>query len=82
MTTQITKTEIRNAIKSFAESRPERQISFGEYIGTVGIKYVEIINCHDKTTTEKVPLDEFCEMVADGKTFIECYREYQEFNQY
>ena len=45
--------EIREAIKEYAESITDRQISFGEYIGVVGTKYVEIINCHEKTTTEK-----------------------------
>ena len=72
--------EIREAIKEYAESITDRQISFGEYIGVVGTKYVEIINCHEKTTTEKVNIEEFYGMILGGceKTFTECYFNYKQ----
>lgn len=75
---------IRKAIRDYAESKPERSYAFGCYIGTVGTKYVEIINCHGTTTTEKIPLEEFGGMVADGYKahFTECLSEYQESQEY
>lgn len=80
----MTNIEIRKAIKEEFDSRPDKQISLGIYLHSVGPKWVTIMDCHVKTTFEKIPIrafDGIGELIDNGDfeyciTFGELLDEY------
>ena len=48
-------------IKEKYNAIPEKQVSAGIYIHTIGRKYVTLLNTWGKTTLEKVEINEFYE---------------------
>lgn len=55
----MTTKEKRAKINDFIGTIPEAQIEVGQYVKTVGTKYVSIIDTWDTTTIERVTLDDF-----------------------
>jgi hypothetical protein len=51
--------EMRKEIKEKYSAIPEKQISSGIYLHTIGRKYVTIINTWNRTKFEKIALDDF-----------------------
>ena len=48
-------------IKEKYSAIPEKQVSAGIYIHTIGRKYITLLNTWGTTTLEKVEIDEFYE---------------------
>ena len=48
-------------IKEKYSAIPDKQVSTGIYIHTIGRKYITLVNAWGKTTFEKVDIDEFYE---------------------
>ena len=46
-------------IKAYYAGIPEKQVSAGVYLKSVGTKYVTLINTWGATTIKKVPIDDF-----------------------
>lgn len=57
--TEMTNTEMAKAIKEKFAAIPEKQVSTGVYIKTIGRKYVTLVNTWGNTTLEKVDIEEF-----------------------
>ncbi len=57
--TEKTNTEMAKAIKEKFAAIPEKQVSTGVYIKTIGRKYVTLVNTWGYTTLEKVDIEEF-----------------------
>ncbi len=55
-----TRKEMRLEIEEIYSGIPGKQISTGIYIDKVGTKYVHIINTWEKTTSEKILIEDFC----------------------
>ena len=51
--------EMKQEIKEKYEAIPERQISTGIYLHTIGRKYVTVMNTWNGTKLEKIEIDEF-----------------------
>ena len=52
---------LRNQIIERLAAIPERQVSPGVYVKSIGYKYVHVINTWEKTRVEKMTLQEFAE---------------------
>jgi len=48
-----------NKIRSKYEAIPEKQISAGVYLHTIGRKYITVMNTWNKTTLEKIEIEDF-----------------------
>jgi hypothetical protein len=72
----VTVKEIRKCLKEKLEGIPNKEISAGVYVKTVGTKYLTIINTWETTTQEKIHLSEFDNL--KNKSIGECIREYHE----
>ena len=55
----MTTKQIRTAITNKYAAIPERQISTGVYIHTVGYKYVTVLNSWDTTRLSRVTIEDF-----------------------
>lgn len=51
--------QMKSEILDRYNSRPEKQISAGIYLKSVGNKYVTILNTWGTTRVEKIPIEDF-----------------------
>jgi ribosomal protein L9 len=58
-TTKMTKPEMAKAIEEKYAAIPEKQVSAGIYIKTIGRKYVTLVNTWGVTTLVKIDIEEF-----------------------
>lgn len=57
--------EIRKSIKNYVGSLPDREISTGMYIHTIGYKWVTIVSAWENESGYKISLEEFFEDMPD-----------------
>ena len=50
---------MKKEIKNKYDAIPERQISTGVYLHTVGRKYITIMDTWEKTTLKKIKIEDF-----------------------
>lgn len=55
----MTKKEKKQEIIDFIESKPENQFSTGLFFVSIGSKYVYYYSIWDKTTNEKMSIEDF-----------------------
>lgn len=55
----MSKKEKKQQIIDFVESKPEKQFSTGLFFVSIGHKYVHYYSIWDKTTSEKMNIEDF-----------------------